>query len=349
MDFNIAFYVHHHGAGHFTRTVQIIRHLKGFSITLLGSNLKPYQHLLPENVAIVHLPMDTQTENDKYYQEGNAVEVLHYAPLNVKGISNRVAILTHFFQSISPLLLVVDVSVEVTLLARLAGIPTIVMRQHGLRDDPPHLMAYQSAELLMAPFPAAISPRSAKWITDKTKYVGGFSRFDKSNSAAEKPRHVAVIVGSGGTSIDSAFIAFLADAARDFHFYIIGKIDGKATAQPHVTYYGHQDEPGMLLAQCSIVIGNTGHNTVMEMASLNKRFIGIPESRPFDEQLDKARAIAYIPGVLIIMPESLYHTNWNTVLHQLQAHQPDWDGIIAENALANAAEAIVAVGRKIYG
>ncbi|OWK70249.1 glycosyltransferase [Pedobacter sp. AJM] len=349
MKFNLAFYVHHHGAGHFTRTAQIIRHLHGFHITLLGSNLKPYQHLLPKETNVIHLPMDTPDQNDVYHSNGNAVDAFHYAPLNIKGISERAAMMTNFFQSAHPLLLVVDVSVEVTLLARLAGIPTIVMRQHGLRDDLPHLMAYQSAELLIAPFPAAISPKSAKWITDKTKYVGGFSRFDKGNSAAEKPRHVAVIVGSGGTSIDADFIGFLTNAAHDFNFYIIGKIDGKAILQPHVTYYGHQDEPGMLLEQCSMVIGNTGHNTVMEMASLNKRFIAIPESRPFDEQLDKARAIQSVPGVIMILPESLYETNWNEVLHQLQAQQPEWDGIIAENALASTAEAIVAVGQKIYG
>ncbi|GGE65266.1 putative glycosyltransferase [Pedobacter psychrotolerans] len=349
MEFNLAFYVHHHGAGHFTRTAQIITRLSGFNITLLGSNLKPFVHLLPANIDVIHLPMDTPEDHDLYFQDGNTVDALHYAPLNVKGISDRVAMMTEFFRSAWPLVLVVDVSVEVTLLARLAGIPTIVMRQHGLRDDLPHLMAYQSAEYLLAPFSASISPVSAKWIEEKTIFVGGFSRFSEGDSNNEMERHVAVIVGSGGTSINAAFLKFLVISGSDFYFHIIGKIEGKQIEHAHIKYYGHLDEPKAVLDQCRIIIGNAGHNTVMEMASLNKRFIGIPESRPFEEQVDKASAISSFPGVRIFLPESLYHTDWNHMLTEMEDTAPSWKDVIAESALEDAANAIIAVGKRLYG
>lgn len=348
MKFNLAFYVHHHGAGHFTRTAQIITRLTGYNITLLGSNLKPFAHLLPKNIQVIHLPMDTQEDQDLYFQDGNTVDALHYAPLNVKGISDRVAMMTAFFRSAFPMVLVVDVSVEVTLLARLAGIPTIVMRQHGLRDDLPHLMAYQSAECLLAPFSSSIAPLSEKWVEEKTIYTGGFSRFSQIKSNAEIPHHVAVIVGSGGTSINTSFLEFLAISVPDFYFHIIGKIGGKPIEHAHIKYHGHLDEPKEVVDQCSMVIGNTGHNTVMEMASLNKRFIGIPEARPFDEQVDKANAISSIPGVCIVLPESLYDTDWNYIITEMENAVPNWKDVIAESALEDAANAIIAVGKRLY-
>lgn len=348
MRFNIAFYVHHHGSGHFTRVAQILKKLKGFDITLLGSNLQPFTHLLPDDVHVIHLPMDTRIAEDLHFQNGNHVDVLHYAPLNVKGISDRVNIMTAFFQQKQPLLLIVDVSVEVTLLARLAGVPTIVMRQHGLREDLPHLMAYQSAELLLAPFSKSISPKSAQWIIDKTAYVGGFSRFSKENSSAEKHHHIAIIVGSGGTSIDAAFVKHLSNVCPDFYFHVIGQINGESKKLSNIELYGHLDEPKTILDFCSVVMGNTGHNTVMEMASLQKRFIGIPESRPFEEQLDKANAISSIPGVQIVLPQSLYHTDWHSMFIKLEAEVPNWEGIISENALDDAAAAIKAVGEQLF-
>ena len=349
MKFNLAFYVHHHGAGHFTRTAQIITRLTGYHITLLGSNLKPFAHLLPKNIQVIHLPMDTEEVQDLYFHNGNTVDALHYAPLNVKGISDRVAIMTEFFRSAFPMVLVVDVSVEVTLLARLAGIPTIVMRQHGLRDDLPHLMAYQSAECLLAPFSSSIAPLSAKWVEEKTIYTGGFSRFSQSKSNIEIPHQVAVIVGSGGTSINTSFLEFLAISSPDFYFLIIGKIEGKPIEHTHIEYLGHLDEPKEVLDQCCIVIGNTGHNTVMEMASLNKRFIGIPESRPFEEQVDKARAITSIAGVRIVLPETLFQIHWNDLLNEMENTAPNWKNTVTETAVDDAAKAIVRVGERLYG
>jgi hypothetical protein len=348
MKFNIAFYVHHHGSGHITRVAQIIEKLTGFDITLLGSNLMPFSHLLPDDVHLIHLPMDTECDTDKYFQNGNNVEALHYAPLNVSGIASRVAMMTTFFKQKQPLLLVVDVSVEVTLLARLAGVPTIVMRQHGHREDLPHLMAYQSAERLLAPFSKSISPKSPQWIIDKTNYVGGFSRFTKGTHVQERRGHVAVLIGSGGTSINQAFIVHLANSCQKFYFHVIGKIDGQPDVISNVELCGHIEDPKMVLDLCEVVIGNTGHNTVMEMASLDKRFVGIPESRPFEEQLDKANAISSISGVKIVYPHELLTNNWQATLDELQKQEANWKGMISESALDDAALKIIKVGKRIF-
>src|ERR1700728_4625073 len=117
----IGYYAHHHGAGHVTRALAIAAHLPG-QLTLFGSSL-PSETAL-ENVTLRHLPMD--------YDEKTAIDTpagLHYAPLAVDGLRDRMGAMVDWFREHWPCLLVVDVSVEVALLARLCGVPTVYIRQ----------------------------------------------------------------------------------------------------------------------------------------------------------------------------------------------------------------------------
>ena len=50
--------------------------------------------------------------------------------------------------------MVVDVSVEVAVLARTMGVPTVVMGMPGARDDRPHQLAFRLADAIIAPWPA---------------------------------------------------------------------------------------------------------------------------------------------------------------------------------------------------
>jgi hypothetical protein len=363
--FKIAFYVHHHGFGHLMRSLQIAAALKEYEVVLLGSNLKAPEKGFPENVTIIDLPHDVAVvkpgqlseDADVYYDEGNLVDAFHYAPLNVQGIRSRAAILTDFFKQHFPLLLVVDVSVEVTLLARLCGIPTVVMCQHGRRNDQAHLIAYQSAELLLAPFPAAMYRGDKDWVYKKTIFAGGFSRFDHRkadmqsrtvNSDPAFKAKAAILIGGGGTSINAFFVARVAMHCPEIFFHIIG-IEVEVVPQPaNVRWEGRLDDPSPIIAACDIVIGNTGHNTVMEVASLNKRFVGIPEKRPFDEQLEKAEAIKLRKGIRIVLPGSLYDLLWRKELHELLLEEPDWQGIIAADAVAQMAQGIIGAAERLF-
>src|SRR3712207_8569721 len=56
------------------------------------------------------------------------------------------------FRSARPDVLVVDVSVEVALLARLLGVPVVLVAQRGRRDDDPHRRAYAAAAAVAAPW-----------------------------------------------------------------------------------------------------------------------------------------------------------------------------------------------------
>ncbi|MDN3586234.1 glycosyltransferase [Pedobacter aquatilis] len=339
MAVNIAFYIHHHGSGHLMRTLQILKHLKNNKVILFGSGLNAVANL-PANVEVVHLPLDVAVQTQPSLVDQRALSMLHYAPLLISGITERVAILTAAFKKFYPIILVVDVSVEVTLLARLSGIPTIVVRQHGQRTDDAHLMGYESAQRLIAPFSKSLHVGKEDWIFEKTIFTGGFSRFDgrKSNAAVVKNR-IVILIGSGGSSINPEFISYLASQCKSFDFHILGQITSGEHCS-NVRYLQHCSDPFEELSQAAIVIGNTGHNTVMEVASLNKNFVGIPEPRPFFEQEEKAASIELRSGVEIIHPSKIYQVNWPQILSNLCQTAVDWDEVITEDAVEKFAAAI---------
>jgi UDP:flavonoid glycosyltransferase YjiC (YdhE family) len=339
MGYNIAFYIHHHGSGHLMRSLAIAAHLENCSVTFLGSDLERYRSIIPDKIRCIILPPDTKTENDNWFME-REVSGLHYAPLNVAGQTARVAMLSAFFAAQAALLLVVDVSVEVAMLATLCGVPTVVVRQHGKRDDLPHTIAYRNAAGLLAPYDRNLQPDEDEWLSEKTFFTGGFSRYNpQSHKTEENCREVAILVGRGGTSINEPFISRLVDQCSDWHFHLIGNIDGMNMGfkARNLSVYDHLENPLPVLNQCVVVIGNAGHNTVMELASLNKRMILIPESRPFDEQLVKAQMLEKLNLARVILPESMLITDWSEELNKILLVNPNWVHTIKETAANDAA------------
>lgn len=327
------------------RTLQIIKSLSGYRVLLMGSGLEKTPE--SDHFELIHLPLDygetTLTETTSALPEG-----VHYAPLGLSGIRKRTAMMAHIFEQRYPLLLVVDVSVEVTLLARLSGIPTIVIRQHGQRDDLPHTMAYQSAEVLLAPFPEAMYNQPLDAMLSKTVFTGGFSRFSSRPQVKNIVKNsIAILVGKGGSSIDESLVSEISSQATDFAFHIIG-CSGTKNLNNNVFWHGHIEDPFELLSSCELIIGNTGHNTVMETAFLNKRFIGIPEVRPFNEQVEKALSITGRTGIEIVYPADLASQNWNEIIQRLLLQLPDWQGITDDEALDKAATVIISTGKRLF-
>ncbi|RNL55752.1 glycosyltransferase [Pedobacter jejuensis] len=348
MKFTIAFYIHHHGSGHLMRTLQIVEGLKDYLIILIGSGLKDLTGV-PSNVKIIHLPLDIAIESENLSDRNSKSMGFHYAPIDVKGIRDRVAILTEVFQENYPLVLVVDVSVEVALLARLAGVPTIIIRQQGNRTDLPHQLAYDSAELLIAPFSSEMYVGEKDKTYTKTVFTGGFSRFDSiKNNVNGNLNTVCILVGKGGTSITEIVIKKMAFSCPELHFKVLGLKQSENNNFSNLEFLGKVDNPVEILNGAQIIIGNTGHNTVMEVASLNKRFIGIPENRPFDEQVEKAKSFQNRKGIKIVTPDELLQVDWQIILQNLKNEPVDWKGVIAPNAVATLAITIVNTAENLF-
>ena len=347
----IGFYVHHHGGGHVMRAITIAHALKGFPICFMGSNLKPYTHLIPDDITCIDLPMDLPAENETSIPE-KPLSFMHYAPLGLKGIGERTLLMAATFQQNYPMLLIVDVSVEITILARLCSIPTVVVKQHGNRSDIPHLQAYESAELLLAPFSAGMAPvKEADWIKEKTIYTGGFSRYSNKRCTEQKeePGNIGVLTGEGGTSINAGFIHFLATSCPDYTFHVMGSIaDGITNKTQNIKWQGRLPDPQTILNRCTVVIGNAGHNTVMEMADLNKRFICIPEERPFDEQQQKAELLFINGNATVVQPSRLLIADWPYLLATSEQEPADWSGVTDTCAMDRIREAINATVKRLF-
>ena len=151
----IGWYVHHQGAGHCQRARAVAAALPR-PCTLIGS-LAGFD---TGGLDVLDLPDDRPLGEASGFdgRDGAAdrPDALHYAPLNHPGVRARMAAIAAWAARTDPALIVVDVSVEVALLARLLSVPTIVVRLAGTRTDAPHLEAFRSAARLLAPFPEAL-------------------------------------------------------------------------------------------------------------------------------------------------------------------------------------------------
>lgn len=339
---NFAFYIHHHGSGHLMRALSIASHLKDSRVTFLGSGLSRFENVIPKNIYCINLPEDVAGQEDP---SASLLQLsfLHYAPINVERVARRSAAITSALLALFPAILIVDVSVEVTILATLCGIPTIVIRQNGDRDDIAHLHAYECAQLLIAPSTGHLmNPSPHDWVNQKTFFSGGFSKYSGRQIFSEEINHraIGVIVGSGGTSLDGSIIHALATQCADRSVLAIGDVAKmEQVLASNVVFHGQINDPASILAQCDVVVGNAGHNTVMEIADLGKKFVCIPENRPFHEQLRKAELLEQNGMAVLVQPEDLDHADWKAIISKAENLREDrWQGVITDSALTDVAQ-----------
>ena len=323
MSGGIGFYVHHHGQGHVNRTRQIVSHIDG-PVTVFGSSVNYLQDLGDDRVTIVRLPSDlanvSQEDHDK-------PEVFHYAPLGVSGIRQRMFLLAEWARANNPSLLVVDVSVEIALFARLLSVPTVIMRQNGQRNDLPHQAAYQSSSGLLAPYSAALEEKDTlAWVRDKTYYAGGFSRYAQRSLTPAKARrqlkmrsnqpYVVVMNGLGGKGNPLISIRQAAQKCPAWNWWVVGPtlIDQQELPE-NVNMVGRVEDTFLYLKGADVVVASAGNNTVMEIAAAGTPYICIPEERPFREQESKAEALSRMNAALVLpyWPEP---TQWPGLLER---------------------------------
>ena len=113
---------------------------------------------------------------------------LHWAPSGHPGLRERMAQIAAWVATHAPRLVVVDVSVEVTVLLRTMGVPTVVMGMPGARHDrcaPARLPARRRDHRARGPPGRASLGGGAPWRA-KTHPVGAISRFDGRRPARER-------------------------------------------------------------------------------------------------------------------------------------------------------------------
>jgi UDP-N-acetylglucosamine:LPS N-acetylglucosamine transferase len=218
--------------------------------------------------------------------------------------------------------MVVDVSVEVTVFARLFGIPVVVMAQPGDRSDRPHRMAYDLAARLLAPWPAFAESRWPRSWQDKTVHVGAFSRFDGRHVVAADPnRRVLAMWGSGGLDVGDEDVRAAALATADWQWDVIGPniSDGSL---PNLTWHGWVNDVWPRLSAANVVVTHAGQNALAEVAAARRPAVVVPQDRPHNEQHATAAALRNA-GIGVIATTWPRPREWPRLLEQATAESGD--------------------------
>ena len=357
----VGFYVHYHGQGHRNRTIAIVNQLLAAQpetprpVTILASRMEGLDW--PRNVThVVELACDVDGVPEAGRRRAEDVPSLHFAPLHTATIRRRVHQMAEWFDRANPAAVVVDVSSEVTQLARLASVPTLVMRQHGDRRDPAHEMAYHAADRLLAPFPASLEDEiTPNWVREKTTYAAGFCRYTEPALPREQARsqlewdtpHVVVMSGRGGDGSNLAQIAAAATATPGVTWVVVGMTNRDDASLPsNVRVPGWIDDPLTYLAAADVVVSAGGHNSVMELAHARARAVIIPEPRPFEEQVRKA-AVLEREQLALTRDAWPQADAWPALIEEAASLDGSrWERITEGNGAATLAQAIEAVAHR---
>ena len=320
----IGWYVHHHGRGHATRAAAVTRHLAE-PVTVLSSLARP-PATPPSDW--VELPLDSVTGDPV---DPTASGRLHWVPIGSPGLQRRMARIAQWIERNSPRLLVVDVSVEVTLLARLCGVPVVVLAGPGDRDDAPHQLAYDVADHIVAAWPQDVyDPPYLHRHRHKTSYVGAFSRFDK---AIPLPAGADVLVlnGAGGSAVTAGDLTRAQAADPDRRWTAVG-----GAGRPWVADVWAQ------LSSASVVVSHGGQNALAEVAAARRPTVVVPQRRPFDEQVRVADAIG-AHGLAVTVPAWPDAAEWPAILDRaLELGGSGWSRWSSGDGAERAAEVIAA-------
>lgn len=289
-----AFYAHHVGRGPLDRVAAICEEL-GPEHCTVASAAADVAEVLDPRIAAVRLP--TSVPDDGATGDVSANGLLHWAPTRPDvGLPWARAVLD-WLDAERPDVVVVDVSVEVAVLARLAGHRIVVMRLHGDRDDPPHAMVHRLADAVLAPFPADLEhPATPLWVTERTTFCGAMTRGGGSlASVARFPspdgrRRALIVWGAGGEPPSGPVIDGAAAGSPGWEWSMVGP---PTPVRPPgmVEHHGWVDDVARHVAQADVVIGPPGDGLLAVVARTGGRLVVVPRPRPFDEQVRKAEML----------------------------------------------------------
>ena len=324
----VAWYVHHHGRGHVGRLLAIAPHLDA---DILCFSSLPRPDGLPENCEWVHLERDDAVEPGAppAERDPSAGGLLHWAPLLHDGHRRRLTAIAATIDRRAVAAFVVDVSAEVTLFARLLGIPPVLITQPGQRDDDTHLLAFRAAAAIIAPWPEELLRPRHLGAFPQVAYVGGISRFDGRTAPSDHRSGVLVLSGAGGTTVTAEALDAAVAATHGQSWSSVGPLGGGVWSA----------DPWEQLGRADVVVAWAGQNSVADLAAAGSRAVIIPQGRPFGEQDATADALEHA-GLAVVERGWPAADRWHDVLGRARALRPEWSRWRTSGAAARAARAI---------
>ena len=320
----IGYYVHHVGSGHLHRAQALAAVLRrrGEQVTGLSS------HPRPAGWPGDWVELDRDDDGDP--RDVDAHGHLHWAPLRHRGLRGRTAAVSAWIERAEPDAVVVDVSVEVLLLARLHGVPTVAVVLPGRRDDPAHSLGLGTAEALVGFWPAraadGMTPGLAPAARSRLVSLGALSRSAIRSAGAgvppEAPRSVALLLGTGGHDVSLEQVDAARAATPGWRWTVM---DGRPGTWV--------DDPAGVLAAADVVVTHAGQNALAETAAARRPAVVLPQDRPHHEQVTTGEVLR--DGWPAVVLDRWPDDGWPGLLEQAAALDGDgwaaWcDGSAAE-------------------
>ena len=341
----VGWYLHHHGGGHVAR-FRAVRPSVDADVIVFSSRPAPAD--LPAGTRWATLPPDAGLETlddgaplDPAEADPTASGALHWAPLGHRGHRDRLALIAETAARERIDAMVVDVSVEVGLLARLLGVPVVLFSQPGDRDDDPHALVERVASAIVAPWPRDLmEPAHLAARRDVVVHTGGISRHDgRPAPTAPGPARpadvtrVLVLAGGGGHDVTARDVEEARLATPGTHWTVLG-IDG-VDGEPAVVV----DDPWVALHNADVVVTWAGQNAIADVAAAGARAIVVPQARPFDEQDATASALDRA-GLAVVEPVWPTPARWPGVIARALDLDPDWSRWRTVGAARRAADVV---------
>jgi len=306
----IGYYVHHQGDGHRQRALAISAGAPE-RFVLLGTGLAQQA----AGRAVLDLEDDVPVAGS-FLETTVPLDCLHYVPMHHAGIQQRVARIASWIAQRQPALMVVDVSVEIAMLARLASVPTVYVRLAGRRDDAAHLQAFRAARGLLAPFHEELDdPSIPDWVRRKTCYVPGLTR--ATLGTRPNPSVVLVVNGRGGGLLDGTTIASAAAATAEFTWRVIGPASAPGHCPANLEFLGWVGNADDEIANAGIVVGTAGDGVLSAVMAAARPFVCLPQQRPYGEQVSKARRLAAL-GAALVFEEMPGAGDWPAIVDRVR-------------------------------
>lgn len=278
----LLYYIHHHGNGHLQRAtflVPIVQHTCTVEIVIASEAFYPAVAAAFPDIVIHRLNSkwdDQPTQGQRTFDA--AFEGMPFTRNARQRAASFAAILherniTHFLS---------DVSAELTIQARSAGVQCLMQRHSGdIGADPTQVFAYQCAEFLFAPFPQEIEAPDFVF-ADKTCYLGFIA----------SPARLTASMDNGITIVhpDASLVRKLCELLNPQSVQIT-VIGCEGPSLEGVRWLGKVADVAAAITS-KVVICSGGNNLISELMMLGKSLLVLPEPRPYDEQLAKAAGLA---------------------------------------------------------
>ena len=314
----IGYYAHHHGSGHCRQADKLAAllppHLQHQLIVFTSFPDDRYHFTTIKEVQIIRLQDEDELAEDvlvgragQYWQPSS----LHYSPVGNKDIRMRSWQLLDTIKQRQIDLMIIDVSVEVAMLCRVASVPYLYVRLPGERDDMPHIGAFTGALGILAPYPKALEAAATpNWVRQKTLYLDFLaSKAFNSLSPAEflsylaslapstvpffdksaQPSIVTVIKGYGGHQAIDDKLATLRDALPSAFIISLGPIDDYA--RQFVDIATEVEEVTPFIVHSDLLVMATGLNSIAQVYQWQTPVVVLPDERPHREQEVMAEAL----------------------------------------------------------